>query len=252
MIHGDLKGTSVFVDDTGRARLVDFGFSRVVSEPGSPASIVDGHAVRWAAPEVLNMVLPVSEASDAYSFAMVILEIFTGRVPFHDCIATTVIVDVSSGLRPQRPMDPNLTDDLWDLTEECWAHDPQGRPRIPEIILRLQAIFASRSGDRVSQDDTTLGSFRQKQPSFEGRPRRSSQLTVTSNKRWRFWKFAATSTPRFPPGKGLSHDAESEKDGQSTMDLRNKSSATPNLTRRSGGWFSKFKSLFKRNRCEWL
>ena len=85
----------------------------------------------------------------------------------------------------------------------------------------------------------------------EGRPRQSSQLTATSNKRWGFWKFGVTSTPRFPPGKGLFHDAESEKDGQS-MDPRNRSNATPNFMRRSDGWFSKFKSLFKRNRCEWL
>ena len=129
------------------------------------------------------MMQPVSEASDAYSFAMVILEvwvhlvashriptdtyqIFTGRVPFHDCIPTTVIVDVSSGYRPQRPADPNLHDDLWHLTEQCWSHDPQDRPRISEVILRLQAILASRSRDRISQDDTTLGSFRQARPSF--------------------------------------------------------------------------------------
>lgn len=251
VIHGDLKGTSVLVDDTNRARLTDFGFSRVVSDLGFPAPRTDGPAVRWAAPEVLDMIRPVSEASDAYSFAMVIVEMFTGRVPFHDCIPTTVIVDVASGRRPQRPVDPNFTDDLWDLTERCWFHDPRGRPRISEVILRLQAVFASQPGDCVSQDDTTLGSFRQRQPSFEGPRRQPPQLTITLNNRWRFWKPRETSPPRFPPGRNLSHDAEPEKEGKST-ESRCRSYATPNLPRRSSGWFSKFKSLFKRNRYEWL
>jgi hypothetical protein len=35
-------------------------------------------------------------------------------------------------------MHQGLTDDLWNITEQCWDRDPQRRPGIPEVILRLR------------------------------------------------------------------------------------------------------------------
>lgn len=63
------------MDDAGIGRLTDFGLSRVVSGLDSAAPMTDGHAVRWTAPEVLDMEQPVTKASDVYSFAMVIVEV---------------------------------------------------------------------------------------------------------------------------------------------------------------------------------
>ena len=225
------------------------------------------------------MVQPVSEASDAYSFAMVIVEVcardlrsntspnthqvFTGRVPFHDCMPTTVIVDVASGSRPQRPVDPNLTDDLWDLTERCWSHDPQRRQEFQRLFFAYKplslpnlAIACLRTtrhwgvSDRGNRRLVGFFAFLAERYSVisEGPRCQPPQLTTALNRRWRFWRFGKTSTPQFPPGR----DAVSEKEGKYT-DLRYRSHTTPNLPRRSGGgWFSKFKSLFKRNRYEWL
>jgi serine/threonine protein kinase len=63
------------VDDVGRARLTDFGLCTVFTDSGSGGSIKDGHAVRWAAPEILDKQRPVSTASDMYSFSMVTIEV---------------------------------------------------------------------------------------------------------------------------------------------------------------------------------
>ena len=40
-------------------------------------SMTNDHAARWTAPEILDMELPVTKASDVYSFAMVIYEVRT-------------------------------------------------------------------------------------------------------------------------------------------------------------------------------
>jgi len=64
-------------------------------------------------------------------------------------------VEVLSGNRPERPSDPNLTDDLWDLTEHCWDQDPHRRPEVSEVVLRLRGPFT-----HVEMDGTTLGSIR--------------------------------------------------------------------------------------------
>lgn len=63
------------MDHTGLARLTDFGFSRIISDPEPAAPVAEGRAVRWASPEALHMEFPVTEASDVYSFAMVVVEV---------------------------------------------------------------------------------------------------------------------------------------------------------------------------------
>jgi len=137
---------------------------------------------------------------------------FTGKVPFHNRIAATVVVDVLSGVRPGRPTDPRLTDDLWDLTRCCWNNDPRRRPEISGVVLRLRALFA-----HVDLDGTTLGSVRPEGVSsaggfpparrcsvrLEGSRYQPSQLATTSYKLQRLWKFAKSSLVSRPsPGKG--------------------------------------------------
>jgi len=171
VVHGDLKGPSVLVDDGGHARITDFGFSTVVSDAGSATSITEGHAVRWAAPETLDMV-PVSKGSDIYSFAMIMVETFAGKAPFYGILPTTVAVGVLSGNRPARPVHSSLTDDLWDLTKRCWNQDPKLRPEIAEVVLCLQV--ASKE-----TDDTTLGSVQRQGSPYGVRCRRSRWTPVS-------------------------------------------------------------------------
>jgi len=90
-----------------------------------------------------------------------VYKVFTGKVPFHNSIPATVVVDVLSGGRPDRPTKPSLTDDLWDLTERCWNHDPRRRPEILEVVLRLRTLFT-----HAELDGTTLGSVRQDEIAF--------------------------------------------------------------------------------------
>jgi serine/threonine protein kinase len=166
IIHGDLKGSSVLVDDNGRACLTDFGLSAVFTDSGSGRSINDGRAVRWAAPEILNEQTPVSKSSDIYSLSMVIIEVFTGRVPFHGTAPATVAVSVLAGKRPTRPTDPDFTDHLWENTRCCWNQEPRYRPDISEVILCLQNDTVLQCGrtdthDDQATDETAIESVRE-------------------------------------------------------------------------------------------
>ena len=82
IVHGDLHGANVLVDDEGRARLTDFGMAIMAdSTPRNYASIHGGGAVHWTAPELispedfnLSSRRPTTK-SDIYSFACVCIEV---------------------------------------------------------------------------------------------------------------------------------------------------------------------------------
>ena len=93
MIHGDLKGVrgyhnsryttiltpgqqNVLVDDSGRARIADFGLAAITRNLDSirSASLQRGYSPRWTAPEVL-MGEQLTKEADIFSFAMVAIEV---------------------------------------------------------------------------------------------------------------------------------------------------------------------------------
>lgn len=39
---------------------------------------------------------------------------------------------------PTKP--EGVNEDLWALMVDCWAYEPQDRPKFPEIVKRLGAI----------------------------------------------------------------------------------------------------------------
>ncbi|KAG9090951.1 hypothetical protein FS749_000169 [Ceratobasidium sp. UAMH 11750] len=115
IIHGDLKGVNVLVANDGAAKIADFGTG--VLQGGSirftSTSGTSCISTRWAAPEILRG-SPRSTQADVYALAMTILEIITGRVPFHEiCSDLSVIIAVVQldELPPRPPEFIEPTDD---------------------------------------------------------------------------------------------------------------------------------------------
>ena len=67
---------NVLVDDSGHARIGDFGLATVNADVDSERSVSADrvHATRWTAPEVLNEGTHSKEA-DIFSFGMVMIEV---------------------------------------------------------------------------------------------------------------------------------------------------------------------------------
>ena len=67
------------MDDSGHARLADFGLATVTQNLDSirSASCQHGHTARWAAPEVL-IEGTYSKEADVFAFAMVMIEVRRG------------------------------------------------------------------------------------------------------------------------------------------------------------------------------
>ncbi|KAJ6499804.1 kinase-like domain-containing protein [Mycena vulgaris] len=145
IVHGDLKGSNILVTPSCRACIADFGLSSIAdsmtaSFTHSTASSQKG-TMRWQAPELLRGESVSHSKSDVYAFACVCYEILSGKIPFYNLPEPAVMFKVViEGVRPLRPFPwPETTayNHIWDLIQECWTNESDGRPMASEIVQRL-------------------------------------------------------------------------------------------------------------------
>ncbi|KAF9234995.1 kinase-like domain-containing protein, partial [Melanogaster broomeanus] len=142
VVHGDLKGVNVLVDDSGKVCITDFGLSKVKSlaPVESTGSAIIG-TLRFLAPEALRG-QPLTFGTDVYAFGMVIYEIFAGQIPF---LLEPDGVIKGGRLELKRPTSKEVCergfdDDLWNLLSSCISRDPSRRPRFATIQASVQSM----------------------------------------------------------------------------------------------------------------
>jgi len=141
---------NILIDQTGHARLADFGLLTVISDPSNllpSSSYVQGGTVRWMSPELIDPQqfgfekIRATKYSDCYALGMVIYETISGRVPFHQHADLTVFVKVMGGEHP--PRGAGFANSLWKVLELCWTPQPKSRPRIEDVLRCLEGVLDS-------------------------------------------------------------------------------------------------------------
>jgi len=115
--------------------VADFGLARFQDEGG--AMTAETGTYRWMAPEVINH-LPYDNKADVYSFAIVLSELMTSKIPYTTMSPLQAAVGVRQGLRPQLP--ENAHPKLLILMQRCWEALPSNRPSFADIITELEDI----------------------------------------------------------------------------------------------------------------
>ncbi|KAF9462846.1 kinase-like domain-containing protein [Collybia nuda] len=136
VLHGDIRGANVLVNDDGLPYLIDLGYSLIMDISNSsffPLDNILGGSPRWTSGEKLRSgEFPLTLKADIYSFACLCVEVFSGEVPFKHLNEGAVIVEVlirhKHPPRPEGPGTLQLSDALWDMIESCFARDPTARP----------------------------------------------------------------------------------------------------------------------------
>ncbi len=93
---------------------------------------------RWVAPETL-VHGHYTDKSDVFSFGIVLNELVTRQLPFHEIdFNSEVEKRIKGGERPTKHAD--TLDGYAKLAGECWAQDPLSRPTFPAIVRRLVLV----------------------------------------------------------------------------------------------------------------
>ena len=137
VIHRDLKSKNVVINTPLNCKLCDFGSSKFQQNSLREASTIAG-TMAWMAPEVIKESL-VIEASDTYSFAIVLWELLTCRVPYDNLENIQVAWLVAmKGERPHLPSEvPNK---FKLLIQNCWKEDPKQRPNFQFLVKNLDNL----------------------------------------------------------------------------------------------------------------
>ncbi|KAF7378045.1 Protein kinase domain-containing protein [Mycena sanguinolenta] len=151
VVHGDLRGANILLDDEGHIRLADFGLAAFADGPLVPTNRAG--STRWMAPELLEPsscgleAFQRTFASDIYSFGCVGLELYTGKPPFAEEIFSEggVLLKIITGDRPKFP--PVVPEWCCQIISKCWSHIPVNRPRT-ETIIESIAQFVKRKRPR--------------------------------------------------------------------------------------------------------
>lgn len=92
----------------------------------------------------------ITERSDVYAFAMVILTLTTLKPPFTDKKDWRVAESARAGERPPRPIEMGqlgmrVAQRLWELVTAMWNQDAFARPTMPDVEMTLSSLFAKSS-----------------------------------------------------------------------------------------------------------
>ena len=146
IVHRDLAARNVLLDrDCSVALVSDFGMSRRM-QGGGHLTKQDTAPLKWTSPEGIRE-RTSSEASDVWSFAMVVIEVLTRDLPFPDLDPMRTAIKVAyENLKPEPP--PGCTPVIARLLHGATQTDPARRPtfvQIGALLSREQSVWANPS-----------------------------------------------------------------------------------------------------------
>ncbi|KAK0499296.1 kinase-like domain-containing protein [Armillaria luteobubalina] len=131
IVHGDICGENILIDDELHCCLADFGSNISIAMQAPSESSMSHSSLRWLTPE-LQVYDPESynqeclPGRDIYAFGCTVIEIFTLKPPFSHIQPMAILYHIHSSKRHLRPcLNVFPSDQLWDLVEQCMSLQPK-------------------------------------------------------------------------------------------------------------------------------
>ncbi|CAJ1962740.1 unnamed protein product [Sphenostylis stenocarpa] len=151
--HKDIKSTNILLDEKYRAKVADFGTSRMISIDVTHLTTVVQGTFGYLDPEFFQT-SQFTEKSDVYSFGVVLVELLTGQKPisllspeeakslashFIICMEENRVFDIIDG-RVMKEGEKDHIMDVANLASRCLVLNGKRRPTMKEVTLELEGI----------------------------------------------------------------------------------------------------------------
>jgi eukaryotic-like serine/threonine-protein kinase len=177
VVHRDVKPQNVLLDETGSAKVTDFGIARSIdpddalTETGTLLGSSDYIAPEQAGGQA------VDERTDQYSLGALLYELLTGEVPYSGegfmAVAMRHVQDPVPRVRDRRPDVPHRVD---AIVARAMAKRPQDRFSSMEALMAaIDAALADEAATQASSDGAAGVLPRVKEPAPRA-PRRPSAV----------------------------------------------------------------------------
>lgn len=129
IIHRDIKGGNILVDNKGGIKISDFGISKKVD-----GNLLTGKrmyrpsfqgSVFWMAPEVVQQKVHTT-AADIWSVGCLVVEMLTGEHPWAQLTQTQAIFKIGQSAKPEIPCD--ISSEAEDFLRKTFEIDHRARP----------------------------------------------------------------------------------------------------------------------------
>ena len=162
ILHRDLKSLNVLLNDRLRAKISDFGLSKIKSEIKSESLIskdaktFQGGTLNWMAPELFKK-QPASRASDIYAYGMILWELMVKpyQIPFFGLMGQAIISAKLTREKNQETVPKKCPPLIAQTIRSCWRESSQ-RPTAKELaesltpLLQKGASFSLPGSQRVN------------------------------------------------------------------------------------------------------
>ncbi|CAI8037280.1 Tyrosine-protein kinase transforming protein ros [Geodia barretti] len=152
-VHRDLAARNCMIDENGVIKVADFGltedmyatnyYRRGGGEGGEGGT--GGHEekvpIRWMAPESIEADF-YDEKTDVWSFGVTCWEVMTcGGVPYTGIHIMSLLRELNSGHRLDRPSNAVCSDEIWEMMTSCWSTSPGNRPTFTLLVKEFYQML---------------------------------------------------------------------------------------------------------------
>ncbi|XP_058768643.1 wall-associated receptor kinase-like 1 [Vicia villosa] len=168
--HRDVKSTNILLDEKYRAKLADFGASRIISIEATHLTTMVQGTFGYLDPEYFYT-SQFTEKSDVYSFGVVLAELLTGKKPisstkisgesqnlasyFVQCIEENMLFDIMDKRVTKGGEKEHITA-VANLAFRCLEINGRKRPTMKEVTLELEGIRGFNKNLNAQQNDEEI------------------------------------------------------------------------------------------------
>jgi hypothetical protein len=135
-VHLDVKSDNVLLTAQRRAKLSDFGSSKEMRNTYRDTMVRVTR--QWCAPEAIQDPPQITAACDVWSFGMLMYEMLTGNIPYHDVAEVKLLQLVARG---EVPSVEGIEERFVAVMRQCWQLDATARPSATQLVALIGELM---------------------------------------------------------------------------------------------------------------